>query len=179
MEKLVLPDLKQEQQTLKLSRNSEKRVCTLVNINLLKHIRDVVLNNWKRQNIDWKRGRGDSIVGFGAKESHIRGFFVLVERGGEMQGGSGLQMGQPEVSKTLGQGEQQLALASLNCKSKHHGHFNKEQVRISRSALPQILGRLWSKDRKVMWSSQHGLRKCKSCLTSLIAFCDEVSVPTA
>lgn len=61
-----------------------------------------------------------------------------------------------------------------DCKSKHHGHFNKEQVRISRSALPQILGRLWSKDRKMMWSSQHGLRKCKSCLTSLIAFCDGV-----
>jgi len=47
-----------------------------------------------------------------------------------------------------------------------------------RSALSQPLGRLWSKDRKVTGSSQHGLTNNKSCLTNLIAFYDEVTVPT-
>lgn len=30
------------------------------------------------------------------------------------------------------------------------------------------------KDKKVIWSSQHGFRKWKSCLTSVIAFCDKI-----
>lgn len=61
MEKLVAPALKQKQQTLKLSRNSEKIICILGNVYLLKHIKELVVDNWKRQNIDrdWKRGRGD------------------------------------------------------------------------------------------------------------------------
>ncbi|KAK4810776.1 hypothetical protein QYF61_008748 [Mycteria americana] len=55
-------------------------------------------------------------------------------------------------------------------KKEDPGNYRKIMEQILLEAISKEM-----KDKKVIWSSQHGFSKGKSCLTNLIAFCNEVT----